>query len=87
METGNRRTHQLTQSSQRCGEGEKVKRSTPYYFREGKATIWLTAGQYTRLKALMAESVKDGRNPASRMKGFGPPPRDGAHASKSRLSS
>ena len=51
-----------------------MKRSTPYYFREGKATIWLTAGEYIRLKALMAESVRDGRNPASRMEGFGPPP-------------
>ena len=50
------------------------KAKTPYYFREGKATIWLTAGQYTRLKAAMAESVKDGRNSATRMEGFGPAP-------------
>ena len=60
-----------------------MKRSTPYYFREGKATIWLTASQYTTLKALMAESVKDGRNPASRMEGFGPPPVGETHAAQS----
>ena len=51
-----------------------MKQSTPYFFREGKATIWLTAGQYRNLKAAMLQSVQDGRNPASRMEGFGPEP-------------
>ena len=50
------------------------KRNTPYYFKEGKATLWLTADEYTELKELMIQSVKDGRNPASRLEGFGPAP-------------
>ena len=52
-----------------------TKRNTPYYFKEGKSTLWLTAGEYNRLKAIMIKSVKDGRNPASRLEGFGPAPR------------
>ena len=52
-----------------------TKQSTPYYFKEGEATLWLTAGEYTRLKAAMLQSVKEGRNPASRMDGFGPAPK------------
>jgi hypothetical protein len=51
-----------------------MKRSTPYFFKEGNATIWLTAQQYKNLKARMIQSVRDGKNPASRLNGFGPPP-------------
>ena len=51
-----------------------TKPATPFYFKENNATIWLTASQYNNLKDAMTESVKDGRNPASRLKGFGPAP-------------
>ena len=50
---------------------------TPYTFREGNVTLRLTASQYRSLKALMIDSIQQGRNPVSRLKGFGPePPED-----------
>jgi hypothetical protein len=51
-----------------------MKCPTPYFFKEGNATIWLTAKQYNNLKALMIQSIQDGKNPASRLNSFGPPP-------------
>ena len=53
-----------------------MKRSTPYFFCEPSTggVLWLTAGEYRNLKAAMLQSVQDGRNPASRMEGFGPEP-------------
>jgi len=51
-----------------------MKRSTPYFFKENNATIWLTANEYNNLKAAMIQSIQDGKNPASRLNGFGPPP-------------
>ena len=51
-----------------------AKRNTPYYFKEGKATLWLTAGEYTRLHAAFLVAVEEGRTDASRLEGFGPAP-------------
>ena len=45
------------------------KRKTPYFFKEGSMTIWLTAKQYQSLKNMM---------PADRLAGFGPAPIDEA---------
>jgi len=41
------------------------KSKTPYYFKEGGLTIWLTASQYQSLKKDM---------PVDRLAGFGPAP-------------
>ena len=41
------------------------KTKTPYYFKEGSLTIWLTAREYRSLR---------GKMPADRLAGFGPPP-------------
>ena len=45
------------------------KKKTPYFFKEGSLTIWLTAKQYQSLKNKM---------PADRLAGFGPAPSDQA---------
>ena len=46
----------------------------PYYFKEGNATLWLTAGEYTRLHAAFLVAIEEGRTDASRLEGFGPAP-------------
>jgi hypothetical protein len=52
---------------------------SPFYFKENGWTIWLTAQQYRSLRAGFEERARDG-NPAAirRLKGFGPPPVNGA---------
>lgn len=52
---------------------------SPFYFKENGWTIWLTAQQYRSLRAGFEKRARDG-NPAAihRLKGFGPPPINGA---------
>ena len=51
-----------------------TKRKTPYFFKEGRVTLWLTADQYTSLRSAMIQSIEDGKAPASRLEGLGPAP-------------
>lgn len=54
---------------------ERMKRSTPYYFKEAGLTIWLTASQYCSLRKRFEDLAGDGSVvAAARLQGFGPAP-------------
>ena len=51
------------------------KAKTPFFFKEAGMTVWLTASQYTRLKARFIQ-LADYGSPvaAARLQGFSPSP-------------
>ena len=51
------------------------KAKTPFFFKAGGMTVWLTASQYTSLKAQFIQ-LADYGSPvaAARLQGFGPSP-------------